>query len=282
VYDYYGNGSDALLTVSEQPMTGRSLHDTLLRVLRDSAFREQVLDQCDDAAACAHHPEWHVIRRASKDDLTNMARFLARHYYTERIVRLFRHIRRLSPRTGRDPRHVLESPRAQVILDHAVVGSRQTAENLMSCIEEYLLENDSAIRLQFPYWRDLVHYQVTMFRLEACREDQRPVHLPCRSASARIAEFEWDLPAIIAALHSSQELLIEDKKVASKLLISACADQQVITHRCSSSVQLLFEAADGTKTVEQLRQHAGLSKQHTEEMLGQMKAIGAIQWKDYR
>ena len=152
----------------------------------------------------------------------------------------------------------------------------------MSYIEEYLLENDSAIRLQLPFWRDLVHYQVTMFRLEACREDQRPMNLPCRSASARIAEFEWDLPAIIAALHSSQELLIEGKKVASKLLIAACADQQVITYRCSSSVQLLFESADGTKTVEQLGQHAGLSKQHTEEMLGQMKAIGAIQWKDYR
>ena len=259
-------------------MTGRSLHDTLLRVLRDSAFRERVLDQCDDAAACAHHPEWHVIRRVSKNDLTNMARFLARHYYTERIVRLFRHIRRLSPRTGRDPRLVLDSPRAQVILDHAVVGSRQTAlKDPVSYIEEYLLENDSAMRLQLPFWRDLVHYQVTMFRLEACREDQRPMNLPCRSASARIAEFEWDLPAIIAALHSSQELLIEGKKVASKLLIAACADQQVITHRCSSKTPVRIRRWQP----EQQLQHRTI-EQHTEEMLGQMKAIGAIQWKDYR
>ncbi|GAC1405343.1 MAG: hypothetical protein NVSMB52_19160 [Chloroflexota bacterium] len=256
-------------------MTGRSVHDMLLRVLRDSAFRELVLDQSDAAAP----EEWRVIRGVSKGGLTNVARFLARHYYAERMVRLFRHIRRLSPLTSRDPWLVLDSSRAQVILAHAVVGSHQTAEDLVSCIEEYLLENDSAIRLQCPYWRDLVRYHATMFRLEACRETQRPTSFPCRSVSARIVEFEWDLPAIITALQSSLEIPTEGKKIATKLLISACADQQVATHRCSSMVQHLFNAADGATPVEEMGRHAGLSRQDTEQTLEQMKAIGSIQWQ---
>ena len=108
-------------------MTGRSLHDTLLRVLSHGPLRAQLFDTHDEAPT-VRSDEWHILRRVPKESLRNMARFLARHYYGERIVRLFRHIRRLAPQTGRDPLLILDTPHARAVLDHAVLGSPVTAD----------------------------------------------------------------------------------------------------------------------------------------------------------
>ncbi|MDQ6732516.1 MAG: hypothetical protein M3Z35_00130, partial [Nitrospirota bacterium] len=200
-------------------------------------------------------------------------------YYGERIARLFRHVRRLAHQTGRDPLSVLNIPHARTVLDHAVLGSSDTAEEMVSLLETFLLEDAADIQKRFPYWRDLVRYQATMFRLEAHKANGRATDRPCRSASGNIVQFEWDIPAILA------NLSLNDRQPAashcpSTLLIASSADRHVTSLRCTSNVQRLFEAADGTRTVEELGLAADCSVQQTEQVLRQMKDIGAIQWND--
>ena len=208
-----------------------------------------------------------------------MARFLARHYYAERIVRLFRHIRHLAVQTGRDPLLILDTPQTRAVLDRAVLGSPGTAEEMVSLIETFLLEDAAEIQKRFPYWQDLVRYQATMFRLEARRAEGCGTCLPCRSACGNIVEFEWDLPAILADLTSLDDQRVQRLHCPSRLLMASSADRRVTALRCPPNVQRLFEAADGTRTVEELRIVADLSVRQTEQILGHMTRIGAIQWK---
>ncbi|HKN85834.1 MAG TPA: hypothetical protein VJV04_03135 [Nitrospiraceae bacterium] len=260
-------------------MTGRSLHDTLLRVLSHGPLRAQLLDADDDPTAITAD-EWRILRRVPKEHVRNMARFLARHYYGERIARLFRHIRRLALQTGRDPLSVLDSPEARLVLDHAVLGSSDTAEEMVSLLETFLLEDAGEIQARFPYWRDLVRYQATMFRIEARKVEERGTDCPRRSASGNIEKFEWDIPAILADLQSSSYREAQAAHGPSMLLIASTSDGHVISLRCTLNVQRLFEAADGTRTIEELGLAADCSVQQTERVLRQMKEIGAIQWDD--
>jgi len=260
-------------------MTGRALHDWLLRVLSHGPLRAQLLGM-DDKVTAISSDEWQTLRRVPKERLRNMARFLARHYYGERIARLFRHVRRLAHQTGRDPLSVLDTPQAWTVFDHAVLGSSDTAEEMVSLLETFLLEDAADIQKRFPYWEDLVRYQATMFRLEGLRAEERAIDYPCRSASAKIVQCRWDIPAILADLRSSNDRQSAAVHVPSILLIASSPDRQVTTLRCTPNVQRLFEAADGTRTVEELGLAADCSVQQTEQVLRQMKDIGAIQWKD--
>jgi hypothetical protein len=260
-------------------MTGRSLHDTLLRVLSYGPLRAQLLDT-DDEAAARSSDEWRILRRVPRDPLRNMARFLARHYYAERIARLFRHVRRLAAQTGRDPLSALDSPEARHVLDYAILGSSDTAEAMVSLLETFLLEDAADIHKRFPYWGDLVRYQATMFRLEGLRAEERVTEHPCRSASAKIVQFKWDIPAILADLRSLSDRESAAVHGPSILVIASSPDRQVTTLRCTPNVQRLFEAADGTRTVEELGLAAECSVHQTEQVLRRMKDIGAIQWND--
>ena len=91
-------------------MNGRSLHDALLRVLTDAPLRGEVLAARTRPDQGVGSAEAEVLRRADRDRIERMARFMGRHFYRERIVRLFSGTRALAPRTGRDPLAVLGEP----------------------------------------------------------------------------------------------------------------------------------------------------------------------------
>ena len=91
-------------------MTGRSTHDALLRLLTSAELRgraaagdERVL------GALVGVPEAAVLCRADPERLRRLARFLGRHFYRERIVRLFAASRRLARERGRDPLALLDT-----------------------------------------------------------------------------------------------------------------------------------------------------------------------------
>jgi hypothetical protein len=259
-------------------MTGRSLHDTLLRVLSHGPLRAKLFDPPDEAST-VHSDEWDILRRAPREQLHNMARFLTRHYYTERVVRLFRHVRRLAPRTGRDPLQMLDTPQAHAVYDRAELGSAQTAEDILALIQGFLLHGDTEIQAAFPYWRDLVRYHATLFRLEAVRAENNPTRFPCRSASAAIVRFEWNLPVILTQMPPVPPVDLAIAQVPSVLLMASSRDRRVISLRCTPAIQCLFEAADGTRTVEELRIVSGFSVEQIAQALEQLREIGAIQWQ---
>src|SRR5207244_1039811 len=68
--------------------TDRALQDEVIRALADAPFRAS--------------PEWRRLALADPDRVERYARFLARHFYHERIVHFFKYSRALARITGRD------------------------------------------------------------------------------------------------------------------------------------------------------------------------------------
>ncbi|OLC42070.1 MAG: hypothetical protein AUH74_04905 [Nitrospirae bacterium 13_1_40CM_4_62_6] len=259
-------------------MTGRSLHDALLTVLSDGPLRAQLLTGDTSARGMLGREEWVMLRRVSVERLCRMARFLARHYYRERIVRLFRHIRTLAPHTGRDPLAVLDTPAGLASLDQSVLGTHATAERLVSLIEDSLIGNDAVIRRSIPYWRDLVRYHVTMFRVEAGAplSGGNPGGTPRRTPSTRVLDLDWDIPGVIADLRKGAPPVPIAKAAPTCLLVARSRHGRITAVRCSQDIRVLVEAADGQRTVDQLARMSGLSVQEIGGLLPQLEEIGAI------
>jgi hypothetical protein len=259
-------------------MTGRSLHDALLTVLSDGPLRARLLTGDTSASVVLGREEGVVLRRVSSERLCRMARFLARHYYRERIVRLFRHVRTLAAHTGRDPLAVLDTPAGLASLDQSVLGTPATAERLVSLIEDSLIGNDAAITRAIPYWRDLVRYHATMFRVEAGTPHSAGSQggTPRRTPSTRILELDWDIPGVIADLRKGAPPVPIANPTPTCLLVARARHGRVTAVRCSQDIRVLVEAADGQRSVDQLALMSGLSVQETEGLLRQLEEIGAI------
>lgn len=259
-------------------MTGRSLHDALLTVLSDGPLRARLLTGDTSVSGVLGHEEWVVLSRVSGERLCRMARFLARHYYRERIVRLFRHACTLAAHTGRDPLAVLTTPAGLASLDQSVLGTPASAERVVSLIEDSLIGNDAAIRRAIPYWRDLVRYHATMFRVEAGAPHSggNPGGTPHRTPSTRILELDWDIPGVIADLRKGTPPVPIAKPAPTCLLVARARHGRVTAVRCSPDIRLLIEAADGQRSLDQLALMSGLSIQETGGLLRQLEEIGAI------
>src|SRR5881396_2579297 len=91
-------------------MHGRPVHDALLVVLTDGELRSRLLAGGHPVGETIAAEEWATLSALPKQRLVGVSRFLARQYYRERVVRLFRYVRLLAPLTGRDPCSVLRSP----------------------------------------------------------------------------------------------------------------------------------------------------------------------------
>jgi len=259
-------------------MTGRSLHDALLTLLCDGPLRARLLTGDTSASGTLGREEWVMLRRVSSERLCRLARFLARHYYRERIVRLFRHVRTLAAHTGRDPLAVLTTPAGLASLDQSVLGTTASAERLVSLIEDSLIGSDAAIRRAIPYWRDLVRYHATMFRVEAGAPHSGGGRSepPRRTPSTRILELDWDIPGVIADLRKGALPVPIANPTPTCLLVARSRHGRVTAVRCSQDIRVLVEAADGQRRVEELARSSGLSFEETEGLLRQLEEIGAI------
>ncbi|HKB15733.1 MAG TPA: hypothetical protein VKF62_06695, partial [Planctomycetota bacterium] len=175
-------------------MNGRALHDALLRVLVDAPLRRAVLDGKAPRESGVGAAEADVLRRADRDRLERISRFMGRHFYRERIVRLFSGTRALASRTGLDPLSILEDPSFRDLLAGVRLGTPESADAVARLVEEALSRGDGG-RLDLPYWRDLVRYEGTLFRAEAAPRTwsapRPPSPRPRRSPWLRIADFEW-------------------------------------------------------------------------------------------
>lgn len=259
-------------------MTGRSLHDALLTVLSDGTLRGRLVTGDPSASRVLGREELGMLRRVSHERLCRMARFLARHYFRERIVRLFRHVRTLAAHTGRDPLAILETPEGVALLDQSVLGTSATAERLVSLIEDSLIANDDAIRRAIPYWRDLVRYHATMFRVEAGASSAggSQAGTPRRTPSTRILELDWDIPSVVADLRKRASSLPTANPTPTCLLVACARHGRVTVVRCPQDMRGLVEAADGQRSIDQLARMTGLSIQEIGGLLRQLEEIGAV------
>lgn len=158
-------------------MSGRAAHDALLGLLTDGPARASFL-------AGGAPPEALAAATFDRDRLVRMARFLGRHFYRERIVRLCREVRALRTWTGVDPVSVVDAADFPAFVDRSVLGSPEAADEIASRVERRLLAARAA---EIPYWSDLVRYDVARIRVEGGGGERR-------------LDLAWDLPPLLRAL----------------------------------------------------------------------------------
>src|SRR5712691_6167890 len=111
-------------------MSDRELHDTIITALADARFRGS--------------REWTDRRLADGDRMERFSRFLARHFYYERVVHFFKYSRALAPVTGRRPEEVLRHEGFEELLPGVVLGSRETASHVAELVVQEQLGGDHA------------------------------------------------------------------------------------------------------------------------------------------
>src|SRR2546421_2811368 len=140
-------------TDSRGPMSesDRALQDSVIRALADAPYRAS--------------PEWRGLALADPTRLERFARFLARHFYFERVVHFFKYSRALARVTGRRPEAVLHSPGFDALLSTAVLGSRATARAVAALAVRHLRPAGAARSI--PYLDDLLAYEEAVMVAEA-------------------------------------------------------------------------------------------------------------------
>ncbi|MBI4611028.1 MAG: hypothetical protein HY726_18710 [Candidatus Rokubacteria bacterium] len=264
-------------------MTGRSLHDALLRILTDGELRRRLVAGDPTVADVLGGDEAEHLSRADPERFRRLARFMARHFYRERIVRLFRYSRALSLATGRDPLVILESPAFGVLLDSAVLGSPTTADAVARLVEARLT-TDLAER---PYGAALVSYEGALFRVEAgprrwhadgAARDGAPV----RSRHARIIELDWNLTPLITALRSGVPSPPDPPREPTRLLLALSPAGRVTSVRCPEAVSRLLDQLDGRTPLAGIASAAGLGEAEARTVLENLTEIGAVEWRPLR
>jgi hypothetical protein len=258
-------------------VTGRSLHDALLRALTSADLRQRLRTR-DDAAVVAAlgGDEAAVLRQADPGRLDRLARFMARHFYRERIVRLFAASRQLARRRDVDPLAILGTEAFGSVLDTAELGSPGTAARVAGLVEAALREPLAA----FPYGRDVVAYEGALFRAEAgprrWRETGPDGGAPRRSAHARICALDWDVTGLVAAVRRGDAVLPEPARTPTRLLVALGPSGRVTTVRCPEPVERLLGMLDGARSVAEAAAAVGISEPEAARVLRQLAEVGAV------
>lgn len=259
-------------------MTGRSLHDALLRVLTDGELRRRLLDGDSGVGQVLGVDEAAMLARSDRERLRHMARFMARHFYRERIVRLFRYGRALAREAGRDPLDVLGSAAFRDLLESVVLGSEASADAVARLVEGELLQ-----ALSVPFARDLVRYEGTLFRVEAgprqwSEGGGRQHGLPVKSARARILELEWDVTALFPALRRGDPVTALPAREPTRLLVALSPRGRVHSVRCPGALLRFLGALDGKRRAAEAGAAAGVEGD-LRHLLDQLTDLGAIEWR---
>jgi hypothetical protein len=261
-------------------VTGRSLHDALLRALTSAELRRRLASGDATAAGVLGGQEAAVLRAADADRLARLARFMGRHFYRERIVRLFAASRRLARARGGDPLRVLDGSAFATVLDAAEVGSAATAEHVAG-----LVEGDLRVVLgALPYAADLIVYEGALFRVEAGprrwggRADGSAPASPARSPQARLCAVEWDVTGLVAAVRRGDATLPEPVRGQTRLLLALGPSGRVTTVRCPDALARLLAALDGVRSVAEAARVAGVSEADAARTLRQLARLGAVEW----
>jgi hypothetical protein len=260
-------------------VTGRTVHDALLRTLTSAELRQRLAGPDEGAAAATLGPEEaRVLREADPERLRRLARFMARHFYRERIVRLFAASRALARRCGVDPLDILKTPAFDALLEMAELGSAATAEQVAAMVETTL----RAPLERLAYGPDLVTYEGALFRAEAgprrWHEARRGGQAPVRSGHTRLAVLDWDVTALVTAIRRGDPRPPEPARTPTRLLIALGPGGRVSTVRCPEAVERLLGVLDGARSVAEAAEAVGVGEADAARVLRQLAEVGAVEW----
>ena len=258
----------------------RALQDDIIRALADAPYRASL--------------EWRRLALADPDRVERYARFLARHFYHERIVHFFKYSRALARVTGRLPEAVLTGPRFDALLPGAVLGSRQTARVVARIVTEYVGAAGAA-GARIPFLADLLRYEEAMMVTEAGPRIWRDAvggagspkgvpdgpgegDLPERVEGTVLLELAFDLPVVLSKLLAPWTALPEAPERTIKLLIARSPHGRVAVARSDESVAAVVQLADGSRTLEELAAGTGMEVGALRETLQGLVDLGAVRF----
>ncbi len=260
-------------------MTGRTLHDALLRILTSARLRRQAL--AGDVAALGAEvglAEAAALCAADPARLGGLARFMGRHFFRERIVRLFAGSRRVARERGRDPLRVLDGATFGAVLDAAELGSTGSADAVARLVEDELAPVLGALE----WGPALLAYEGALFRAEAgprrwgaAREGSMAV----RAAGARVLTLVWDVAPLVAAVRRGEAALPAPGAGPARLLVALGADGRVSAARCSDGLARLLDALTEPRTPAALAVALGLPEADVRDALERLTGIGAVEWR---
>ncbi|HZH80150.1 MAG TPA: hypothetical protein VFD68_02530 [Gemmatimonadales bacterium] len=241
----------------------------MIRALADAPYRAS--------------PAWRRLALADPDRVERYARFLARHFYHERIVQFFKYSRALARITGRRPEAVLKGPQFDALLPGAVLGSRETARAVARLVVEHVGGAGAAI----PFLADLLRYEEAMMVAEAgprvWRDDQPGAvsserELPEKVEGTVVLELTYDLPVVLPRLLQPWTELPQAPKRPTRVLVARSLHGRVAVAKSDESVAAVVQLADGTRTLEELAAGAGVEIGALKETLQGLVDLGAVRF----
>ena len=251
------------------PRTDRAVQDEVIRALADAPYRAS--------------PEWRRRGLADPDRVERYARFLARHFYHERIVQFFKYSRALARVTGRRPEAVLKRQQFDALLPTAVLGSRETARAVSRLVVEYV----GAAGTGIPFLKDLLRYEEAMMVAEAgprvWRDEAEGAgtgerDLPEIVEGTVFLELSYDLPAVLPKLLQPWTELPSAAERPTRLLVARSPHGRVAVARSDENVAAVVHLADGTRTLEELAAGAGVEVGALRETLQGLVDLGAVRF----
>ena len=242
-------------------MDSRALQDELIRYLSDAALRR-----------AERFPSSLKLTGAEAEKANRFARFLARRYYRDRLVRSFRYSRAFANKTGRRAEEVCDLPECESFLDDCVLGSLASARGAGEMAVAHLAPGEAL----FPWWSDLVAYESAHLLQTATTERAQSGPHYRRSSSATCLRLDWALPEMLPRLRKG-EVVGEEFHRGVTLLFSRTHMGKIYVVELDESTAAVFRAVDGSRTVEQVARSAGVKMQQAEEALSSLAQIGAIE-----
>jgi hypothetical protein len=248
----------------------RALQDEVIRALADAPYRASAV--------------WRDRRLADPDRMERYARFLARHFYYERIVHFFKYSRALARATGRRPEAVLKTPGFDALLPDLVVGSRDTAAAVARLVSAYVAPGTPSIR----YLADLLRYEEAMMVVEAGPRVWRETgkreggkgkgEAPAVVEGTVILTLAYDLPAVLPRLLEPWAEVPQPPERPTKLLIARSPHGRVAVARSDEGVAAVVGLADGKRTLAELAAGTGLEVGVLQQTLQDLEDLGAVRF----
>ena len=242
-------------------MDDRALQDELIRYLSDARLRR-----------APRRPASLKLTGDEAGKANKFARFLARRYYRDRLIRSFRYTRAFSGRTKRRAEEVCDLPECEPFLDDCVLGSFESARRAGEMAVAHLAPGKSL----FPWWSDLAAYESAHLLQTATTERAQPGLHYRRASSATCIHFEWALPEMLSRLRKG-EAVGEEFHRGVTLLFSRTHMGKIYVVELDETTAAVFGAVDGSRTPEQLAENANVSLPQAEEALSNLVQIGAVE-----
>jgi len=236
----------------------RDLQDAVITYLSDASLRRQQTSELPisaEQAARAHQ----------------FARFLARRYYRDRLVRSFRYSPLFRDVIGRSAEHVVDTAAFDGFLDECVLGSLPSAKRLAEITREFLTTSNQP----GTWWGDLLDYELAFFLQAATAENTPSAALPQKGCSALLRRFHWNLPDLLPKI-PTREPIADDLQSAVDLLFSRTREGRIYAVQVEAATKVVFEETNGLRSADQIATAAHISTESCASILTSLAQIGAV------